>query len=475
MKNMLFSKEIWIIIIIYLISRFIASIFHIEFQYNSLYSYWQYLDVETLKHNLLNGVWYNHSQPPLFNIFIGTILKIFGNDSDIAFSLIFKIIGLSNAILLYIIIRNLTYSKNISLLISLFYILSPAAIAIETELFYTTFITLLLLICFYFILKLESEILWKSVIGIFIPLLFICLTRSMYHLIFLITFSTIIFFNYRKSKALYKIIITATICILITSSWYFKNYYLFDSFSTSSWIGMNLSRNVFHDTKINDSTKISSLEPFQKISVYSRFIKKPSLKRFEGLNDIDLIHELKNDSFVNLNHIGYLDVSKKYLEESKVQIKNYPFYYLKNIITSSILFFSPGTTYSLIRDQTRKLKYYDILYSFNLTQLSKTKNQRRLALLISAIPKLILYIFVFFWLFKNHIIRKKNIRLINLLSVIIIGYVFSLSSLLEHYENMRFRFEIEPIFLILLGQFLVSVNWQKNGSYKFPFFNSLKA
>lgn len=36
----------------------------------------QLLDPAILRHHLLWGVYYDHHQPPLFNLFIGSILKI---------------------------------------------------------------------------------------------------------------------------------------------------------------------------------------------------------------------------------------------------------------------------------------------------------------------------------------------------------------------------------------------------------------
>jgi predicted membrane protein len=72
-------------------------------------------------------------------------------------------------------------------------------------------------------------------------------------------------------------------------------------------------------------------------------------------------------------------------------------------------------------------------------------------LIISAIPKLILYVFVFFILIR-YAIQSGSVTVWNLFIMITIGWVFGVSSFFEHYENMRFRFETEPLFLILAAQ-----------------------
>jgi hypothetical protein len=258
----------------------------------------------------------------------------------------------------------------------------------------------------------------------------------------------------KRKEGVYKLMFTAFLSLLLTGGWYVKNYFIFGQFSTSSWIGMNLSRNVFHDNEFTDSSRIEAYAPFSTISVYRSFLPDGYEEKFAGLNDRDLLRETKNDSFMNMNHAGYILVSKKYMEACKKHIRADPAGYLKNVVQSAIIFFAPATRYSVTEFQARKIKYYDALYSFNLSHFAKGKQQRRIALTISAIPRMLVYLFVFFWLARDWI-RTRKITLLNLFISCVIGYVFVVSSLLEHYENMRFRFEMEPLFLLVLGQAIV--------------------
>jgi hypothetical protein len=460
MKNFLSRKEVLLIIVVFILSRIIAGLFGVSLEYDALYKYWQYLDEETLRHNLLSGVWYDHAQPPFFNLFIGVILKLSGSYSAFVFAAIFKLLTLVNTLLLYALLKRLINHPRIPLLLSLFYMLSPAAIVYENELFYTSFVSLLFLVCAFFLLNLRERISWKYALGFFIPLVIICLTRSMYHLVWLLVISGIVLYSYKRKESFYKLAITAFFAVLFTGAWYVKNYFIFGEFSTSSWIGMNLSRNVFHDNEFTDSSRIEAYAPFSTISVYNRFLPEGYEKKFAGLNDRDLLQEMKNDSFMNMNHAGYILISKKYMEACKKHIKANPTGYLKNVVQSGIIFFAPATRYSVTEFQARKIKYYDALYSFNLSHFAKGKQQRRIALTISAIPRMLLYLFVFSWLIRDWI-RSRKISLLNLFITCVIGYVFVVGSLLEHYENMRFRFEMEPLFLLLLAQAIYSIRYAK--------------
>jgi hypothetical protein len=453
MKVKLIEKDLWLIIPVFLISRTVVRLVGVEMNDEALLSYWHYLDIETLKHHLIRGLWYDHAQPPIFNLLLGLILKIAGSWAPLVFYLVFKMITLINVLLLNYLLKLLTNNRQIAIILSLFYLLSPATLIFECELFYTTLISLLLLVTIFFLIRFGSVKSSLNALGIFLPLIIICLTRSLYHLFWLLLILSIILWYFRGKTGFRQLVLGSLFSILLVSGWYFKNYLIFGSFSTSSWIGMNLSRNVFHDNEIKDSMRIESIPAFSTISAYKRFINPDNKKKYAGLNDQVLLSEMKNDSFINRHHIDYIEVSKKYLEVSKAHIKAQPLAYLQNVLQSAIIFFTPATRYSIIEDNSRKIKYYDLIYSFNLSELAVGKQERRIALTISAIPKMLLYLIVFFvWIRSSW--RKKNISSVNLIMICTIAFVFVVSSLLEHYENMRFRFEIEPLFLLLVGQIL---------------------
>jgi len=442
------GREAGVIILLFVISRIIIRIIGIEMDYQALYRNWQYLSVDTLRHDLLKGVWYDHTQPPLFNLLLGVILKISGSFAPLAFSLLFKIITLLNTFLLLRLLKENANHRTIPLLFSLIYLLSPATMLFENELFYTSLITLLLLISCNYLLQYQGSGKPGKLLGFFLPLALICLTRSMYHLAWLILPWLFILNRSRKKEYARKVLLMGLVFITIVSGWYIKNRVIFGSFTTSTWGGMNIARNVFHDAVITDSGQIASIEPFSKISAYTNFLPPEPAAAFKGLNDRDLLQEMKNDSFINEKHAGYIAISRQYMQASKQQVRDHPGAYLKNVVQSAIIFFAPATRYPVNEAQARKMKYYDLLYSFNLSHLAEGKQERRIALTLSALPKFIIYLLVFFVIFRNWI-QKKRITLLHLFIIYVIGYIFCISSLFEHYENMRFRYEAEPLFLIL--------------------------
>jgi hypothetical protein len=451
MKNISVSQQVLIILGVFIVSRVIAGFMGLHMNIWALSAYWQYLDLETLKNHLLTGIWYDHAQPPVFNLFLGAVLKIGGDHAAFLFAIILKAISLINALLLFAITRKLTLVPFIPLLTAIVYLLSPATLIFECELFYTSTISLFLLLAVFYLIRFTVTGSRSSAFCFILPLVLLCLTRSVYHILWLIIICSCLLFYFRKKAGLNNLILASLAGIVLVGSWYVKNKIIFGKLTTSTWIGMNMARNVFHDNEVKDSGRIEAYPPFSRIGVYRKFLDSNFENQYRGLNDRDLLQEMKNDSFINESQVSYIPVSDLYQKASMDFVRTHPGAYAQNVVQSSILYFTPATLYSLAVEQSDKIKNYDLLYSFNLTHFAKGKQQRRVLLTVSALPKLVLYFFVFFVLIR-YCIRSGSISSWNLFIVITIGFVFGISSFFEHYENMRFRFETEPLFLILAAQ-----------------------
>src|SRR5450631_1795626 len=272
MKNVSRLREVSIIIAVFSISRILVWIIGLHLSPWPLYAYWQYLDLNTLTNHLFRGVWYDHAQPPAFNLFLGIVLKIGGKQSILLFAAILKMISLANGLLIFFILKKLSVASYLPLFAALVYLLSPATLIFENELFYTTAISFLLLLATYFLIRFANSGNGWNAFGIFFPLTLLCLTRSVYHIIWLFVVSASLLYYFRKNASLYKLVLCSLISIVLAGGWYLKNKVIFGRFTSSTWVGMNMARNVFHDNEIRDSSLIEAYAPFSRISVYRKFL-----------------------------------------------------------------------------------------------------------------------------------------------------------------------------------------------------------
>ena len=100
-------RPLLLIISVFVLSRIVYFIVGIRFDHTPLMWFWQYADAGLLRNNLLETVYYLHSQPPLFNLFLGAILKSFPGHESLVFGLIYKALGLALAVSLFVLMRSL--------------------------------------------------------------------------------------------------------------------------------------------------------------------------------------------------------------------------------------------------------------------------------------------------------------------------------------------------------------------------------
>ena len=77
--------DVWallVVVSVFAVSRLAAWAAGVRFDASILTWYWQFLDVELLRHDLARSLWYLHAQPPLFNLFLGSVLKLAPDASD---------------------------------------------------------------------------------------------------------------------------------------------------------------------------------------------------------------------------------------------------------------------------------------------------------------------------------------------------------------------------------------------------------
>ena len=450
MRKFILRHEILVLLVCFIVSRLMVMRAGIDFQYEVLFTYWQYLDAQSLQHHLLRNVWYMHAQPPVFNLFVGSILQAGGQYAEQLFQVVWLLITCCNAFLLLRIVKSLSPFSFLPLIIALWYLLSPATILYENELLYTSFVSMLLLFSVFFLQKFLRQRGRLALAGFFLSLCLLCLSRSVFHLAWLICICVLPLVWFFKKPPFMQVLFGSILSLTAVGCFYLKNYFVFGIFSLSSWMGINLSRTVYLGIPSKDSTNISSILPFMPVSYYKQFIPAGYRQRYAGISDRILLREMKSDTAINMNHVEYIPISKEYLRVSLNFIRVHPAAYLKNVLGAALIFFTPATGYYNVKNNYRKLDVYDKVYSLNLSPLLPKHIDRKYLLAVSGFPKFVIYVLVFF-----HHIRRwwryRDIDLVNLYIIFSILFVFICSSLLEYGENMRFRYELEPLFLILVA------------------------
>ena len=132
-------------VLAFVVSEAMARALGVRFADNTLGTLYQYLDPEILRNDLTRGLYYLHAQPPLFNLFLGGVLKLFPGVSRAAFSVLFGLTGLALLAGMAWLMERLGVPRTVNAALCLVTASTPNFIVYRHWLFYTLPVAFLLL------------------------------------------------------------------------------------------------------------------------------------------------------------------------------------------------------------------------------------------------------------------------------------------------------------------------------------------
>ncbi|MEO6940288.1 MAG: hypothetical protein ABI444_09160, partial [Candidatus Kapaibacterium sp.] len=113
---------------VFVVSRVIFYLLGIRFDSTPLDTFWQFIDPVLLQARLWESLFYLHSQPPLFNLFLGIVLNISPEHYTSMYHGVYFLLGAWMTYLLFELLNGLGLSVKWAYGVTLAFILSPPAI-----------------------------------------------------------------------------------------------------------------------------------------------------------------------------------------------------------------------------------------------------------------------------------------------------------------------------------------------------------
>lgn len=379
------------------------------------FGFWQIANTKLLHEDLLKTIYYFHYQPPLWNLFIGLLLKISNGNQNLALNLLLLFHYSLSIGMMFIIFKvkekiklnNITYIVSLSLII-----FNPSIIFFENFSLYNHFSCFIFFLLFYFFFLLSKKETSKNIIKILLLSYILTQTWPLFHPFFILLVGFLIFYI---SKYNIKRLILLTLFFLILSIMpSIKNFYEFNFFGNGSGLGQNLSGLVFWD------------ENLQKQCSYN------NLKN-EYLDQDEIKHPILNYNNHIQNSQSALNISKFCLDNSILEIKenfsNYFFYRLRVLLAShnrfSFEYFQPPKNFNNYFDFFKILKEKNI-FLWNIKKATIN------------IFFLFYYLIIFHYLLK--IKDSKHLKKASICIFILHFYILFVGTFINNQEQERFRY-----------------------------------
>ena len=440
---------------------------------------WQLLDVHLLRSELIQSVWHLNSQPPLFNLYCGLVLKLptgWQRPFEVTCSLV---LGLVIVLCAYQVMVELRVPRMVAMGVTLACIVaSPAYILYENWLNYaypTAAFGVFAAWCLIRYLR-SQRVLFG--LGFFFAYGAMVMLNSTYQVEWMLVAVGVVLVAARR---LWKqVLAVALVPLLLVGSWYVKDAAMFGTATTSSWLGMNLARMVLlaaPRTEIAQLqrqgrlTGLASVGPFGPPSAYvPRFVRAAP-------NPVAALGTLtKVDGASNLNNPIYITVSSRYLHDDITFIEAHPSEYLGDMNRSvQVWLVSTDQNFAKSRNWPQMVGYarvYDRIVEWQ-PAMDPAADLASLTHAPSPLSWLSLQATVVFCLalFGAPVVlwrrRRHDPALAATLAVLwwTTLFAFGASSLLEIGENERFRFELGPVPLII-AVVVLSATWRAVRSHR---------
>lgn len=467
----------------FVVSRLILQVFDLQFDVSAMTRSWQFLDLALLDTHLWQSLWYQHSQPPLLNLFTGLCLWLPPALRATVLQCQFLLLSLLIMTAIFWLLQAHGIRRWLSYLLALGFIVSPEAILYENWFFYTWPVAAALILCACCLQLYHLHKQMRYLVVLCLLLTAILLTRSMFHLIYLIPAGLLLMLGVRPHhRRRMGLLVAVTLCI--SAAPYIKNQVVFGFFGGSSWSGMSLWRIVnLYDQALplvldaaapqsataqstTPERAVASITPFAPLSDYPEaLITVP--KKFEQLDILSAA--VKTTGATNYNHIGYLQLSEAYQAAAMTAIKADPTLYLKHILRAWAKYTEGSWQYFFLRENQLALMPWIESY----TQFSRLLWLEQEVLgwqqdwvydypLLLCCGMLVTMLLVtaysagrgwHSWQ-SNH---DRSALLVPGFMVLTIWYVALLGNLVEYGENNRFRVQTDPMLFTLLCLSIASI------------------
>jgi hypothetical protein len=463
------TRPVQLIVAVFVVSRAAAYAAGLRFDDGLLHNAYQLLDVKLLRDDPFVSIYYLHSQPPLFNAFTAIVLQLPHAAVNTTLALVWHALSLATAVAVYCTMVRLGVRVPLATGIVCVYVLTPEVLLTESWFFYTqiqlllTALLLLGLVRYATTNRTADGVLFTGSIAALV------LLRASLHIALMVALVLIVWrvlaLDRRRLAAI------AAVPLVLAGAWSVKNVVVFDTWSNSTWAGMNLSYVAHAGTTPHRCHKLVAAHTistfacgvaFRGPETYAPFFPHPH--RY-GVAATDRAR--KSTGQPNFNASLYLDVASRYQHDSIELLKDGGVRAVTRAeLAAYTVWAEPADDTLQLRKVRRSVSgyadWFDRIVLLRPVATGHT-NPARFTASAGAFPwgdalGSISYTWLAFigvavfggiagW--RRREPADRALRVVCIVSLVLLAYSVVLGNALDYRENNRFRLEVAPAILVL--------------------------
>ncbi len=468
-----------VVVAAFVLSRLAAATAGVSFDAGPLQAGFQILELSELRDNLARSLANLHAQPPLFNLFIGLVVRAPGGWEEPLLRVVYLAAGLMLALAAYSILVRLGVRVAAAVALTLVMALSPASILFENWAHYDYPVTLLLCLSVLAVLRYEDGHRRRDVVVLFGLLAVLVLTRSMFQLIWYVLWAAVLVLHRRRADWK-QVGVVAAVPLVVLVAVYANTLRVAGAFTSSTSLGASLAKIVTfqlpeHERQAmvdrGELSPLALVPPYSPVAAYAGVVPPAPVTGVPVLDDE--FKTFPDGAFwINFNNLNYVAVSDAYLDDALRTLRARPDAYVQGLSTAFEIFFRPPSDFFTLEQNRNDIAGYNSLYNrvFQgvvasgepVSTFPDVARQYRQGPARTAWFSVFLYVVAIvggaaeLWIGRRSPrFRPSQLVLGFLWSTII--YTVAVSNLVEVGENDRFRLYTDPLVLFLVAG--LTVTW----------------
>lgn len=461
-----------VVVLGFVASRIVYFALGVRFDDEPLQSFWQYIDPQLLREDLLTSVWNFHAQPPVYNLFLGLGLKLGGDDARTVFAIAHALIGLAGTLALFALVMRLGASPRLAAFVSLLFFASPAAVLYENWLYVEHVVVVALIAAALCLNLFASGRGVRYAAAAFGALALVVLVRTMFHPVWMLAVIALVWLMQPGRRR--EVLVAAAVPLLLVGLVQAKAFVQFGSTSMTSCTGLSVFR-VTTAWVPYDERRALVAEGVASSYALENPIFLPTIRpdrfRAEPRRGVAVLDRpLKSNGHVNVGHAAYLDLCPQYSRDGLKIARERPRVVGRGLQKGFEIYWRPASQYAVFDRRNRdSVEEIERASALALGQLDRDPDSADFSVQaqLDEIAWLLLlgYLLVFVLGARRLMaIRRGGGRpspeaVVVAFVLFTIAFVTVSGNLLESGENNRFHYVLDPLVLALLTGW--AVRWRE--------------
>lgn len=449
----------------------------VRFDATTLQTYLQYVDPELLKTRLLESVLYLRDQPPLFNLFLGVVLKLAPDAYATVFHGLYLALGVAIAAALYVLLARLGAPLAVAAVVAVGYAVHPATVLYENWLIYEYPLTAALLGAALLLHRYVAAGRTRDALGCFALLAAVVLMRGTFHLLWLLLIvGGVVLLRPRRWRS---VLLAAAVPVALALALYVKNYVVFGEW-LSGEVYRKLNYAVMTTARLPVEVKLrmlaeGRLSPAHRLNFYRQPVTdyQPFLPPIRNTGIAVLDRPLKSSGAPNWQHHAMPQLADLYYRDAVRVGREHPELYREAVADNLRRLFLPANeTFPFDQpdhENVRRLRAE--LQLANLLLTGQWRSGQAGVFTVVLVPLVIVGalggVAIGLWrrLRRRSDESDEQTARLGVAAFCLWNFVYVSAStvLLSYADHNRYRFCVTPLFLVLLWLCVAAVGawWRR--------------